>query len=67
MPQPKLSRNKKIKEKYKLYQMNIIRIHNLSKPSMFILHWKGPNTKAEPQGLPALGTEEGWRFAGDVL
>lgn len=33
-------KNKKIKEEYKLYQMNIISIHNLTKPNMFILRWK---------------------------
>lgn len=33
-------KNKKITEEYKLYQMNIIGIHNLTKPNMFILHWK---------------------------
>lgn len=33
-------KTKKTTEEHKLYQMNIISIHNLTKPNMFILRWK---------------------------
>lgn len=33
-------KTEKMTEEHKLYQMNIISIHNLTKPNMFILRWK---------------------------
>lgn len=33
-------KTKKMTEEHKLHQMNIISIHNLTKPNMFILRWK---------------------------